>query len=347
MPYGSFNEEAIEVWDFVRCMRPDGTFYASPTGNCKKGTPAPKVSTPKANPGKVKKGSEEKVCVVKNGKKDCEKNWAELVVAAVIKNKELANKEEIMMASLAQNNSGYRRDLDLRDPLVVESYVSNLKKELSNLDLDPKEVYILGKNQRINSEIEELQKGLDLKSKKADVMVKTKSGEFVGISVKSGSQDTLTNYAIEKILPKESRQVLERVRKKMIEDAGLPLELDKSRRAEYNSLFKGKNPYHEKLVEDVMKNKKEVLEGWSSGLFADTPFKMYSFDGEKLRPNSKEAMEGASLDLKPIPNPSKNPKGAAKTFFLVTVNGTPEYIWDVRWKGNVMHSPQIQTHRIH
>jgi hypothetical protein len=35
--YGSFNEDAMAVWDFVRCQRPDGTFYGSPSGRCKKG----------------------------------------------------------------------------------------------------------------------------------------------------------------------------------------------------------------------------------------------------------------------------------------------------------------------
>jgi hypothetical protein len=37
--FGSFNEEAQAVWDFVRCQRPDGTIYGSRSGRCKKGTP--------------------------------------------------------------------------------------------------------------------------------------------------------------------------------------------------------------------------------------------------------------------------------------------------------------------
>jgi hypothetical protein len=37
MPYGSFNEEAMGVWDFVRCMRPDGTAYGT-KGKCRQGT---------------------------------------------------------------------------------------------------------------------------------------------------------------------------------------------------------------------------------------------------------------------------------------------------------------------
>lgn len=36
--YGDFSEEAKAVWNFARCQRPDGTFYGSPSENCRKGT---------------------------------------------------------------------------------------------------------------------------------------------------------------------------------------------------------------------------------------------------------------------------------------------------------------------
>jgi hypothetical protein len=36
-PYGSYSENAMEVWDFARCVRPDGTAYGT-GGKCRKGT---------------------------------------------------------------------------------------------------------------------------------------------------------------------------------------------------------------------------------------------------------------------------------------------------------------------
>jgi hypothetical protein len=36
-PYGSFNEDAMEVWDFARCQRKDGSTYGT-DGTCRKGT---------------------------------------------------------------------------------------------------------------------------------------------------------------------------------------------------------------------------------------------------------------------------------------------------------------------
>lgn len=35
--YGTFSQSAQELWDFVRCQRPDGTFYGT-KGKCRKGT---------------------------------------------------------------------------------------------------------------------------------------------------------------------------------------------------------------------------------------------------------------------------------------------------------------------
>ena len=59
-PYGSFNEDAMEVWDFARCQRADGTFYGT-RGKCRQGdevgakeedSPQPKKSAAKEPPAK-------------------------------------------------------------------------------------------------------------------------------------------------------------------------------------------------------------------------------------------------------------------------------------------------------
>jgi hypothetical protein len=56
-PYGSFNEDAMEVWDFARCQRADGTFYGT-RGRCRQGDevgakeeiPTEKLEKLKSNP---------------------------------------------------------------------------------------------------------------------------------------------------------------------------------------------------------------------------------------------------------------------------------------------------------
>jgi hypothetical protein len=277
----------------------------------------------------------------------CEENWAELVVAVVLSDRKVNTKDDILNHDLAVRNPAYVTDLNKRPGSVVYQYIQNFKRQIESLDLNIVEVYILGKNQKINPEIEALQAGLDRKEKKSDVMVKLVDGSFVGFSVKSGKGDTLTNYAIEKFLPNAKQ--LKECRLRMVREAGLSEVLDKSRRDEYNDLFRGENDYHSQLIDSVMANKESVLNQWAKNLFSDVPFLVYSFDGDKLRANTYQQIKSTTFDLKPIPCPAKNPRGngPAKTFFEVSENGQPSYIWDVRWKGSVLASPQILTHRIH
>jgi hypothetical protein len=35
--YGSFSQKALELWEFVRCQRPNGTFYGT-SGTCRSGS---------------------------------------------------------------------------------------------------------------------------------------------------------------------------------------------------------------------------------------------------------------------------------------------------------------------
>lgn len=275
----------------------------------------------------------------------CEENWAELVVAVVFTDPSVVTKSDVVSHYYAQGYPGYVADLLKRNDQDVARYIANLKSELRSLQLPVKTVYILGKNQKVTPEIAALQKGLDRKAKKADVMLLLTDGTYVGISVKSGKGDTLTNYAIEKFLT--NGKELATLRLNMIQEAGLPSVLDKNRRKEYNDLFRGDNAYHSELIASVVENKQSVLEHWSKNLFAETPFDIYSFDGEKLRPNTYDQIKESEFDIRPIPNPAKNARGAAKTFFEVSENGVPAYIWDVRWKGSVFASPQIFTYRIH
>lgn len=347
---GDFKEESLlefaemftQEWDFARCRRPDGTYYASPTQTCRKGILVSKEEWEAAVSTKV--DGEPKSCSIEKGKRNCVYNWAEGVVAAAIADPSISTVEDILSSPVKEGNEGYMEDIKKRNPAQVEEYLRKFKEEYKKVlgGEEIEQVYILGMKQSLNKEIEELQQGLELKQKKSDVMIKTKSGNFIGVSVKSGSGDTLTNYAANKMLPKSAVEAADATKAGMIRNAGLPTSLDKSRRKEYNALFYGKNEYHDKLNEAIMDNKAEFLKSWKEGLYADTPFPIYSFDGNKFRDNTSRALEGKSLDLVPLP---KNDKSATLGY-QVTVDGEPQYELGIRWKGNVLVSPNVQTYRI-
>jgi len=279
----------------------------------------------------------------------CEENWAELIVASILENPNASTIDDVLSTSVAKTEQGYVQDLKKRKPEKVVQYIQNFKREAEKAGInlnDVDKVFLMGKDQGKYPEIEEVQKGLNRKEKKGDVIIRTKSGKYIGFSVKASSGATLTNYAIEKLLPGFSDD-LKKARLKMVKDAGLPDEFDKALRPKYNDLFRGgRNPYHNLLRESVMKEKESMLKQWSSGLFSKTPFPVYSFDGNKLRANDSNSVKNSNFDLKAIENPNPGARGAAKIYFLVTENDKPSYIWDVRWKGSpAFGSPQIQTMR--
>ena len=280
----------------------------------------------------------------------CEENWAELIVSSILDDPSVNSIEDILSSSIAKTEPAYVKDLEKRRPEVVTAYIQNFKSELKKVGISPEKVekvFLLGKQQDKYPELDALQKGLDRKEKKSDVIIKLKNKGYVGFSVKASSGATLTNYAIEKLLPSFQDQ-LKNTRLKMVKDAGLPDDFQKALRPKYNDLFRGgRNPYHNFLRKVVIENKEEILDKWSKGLFSKTPFPIYSFDGSKLRSNDSSTVKSSKFDLIAIENPNPKAKGAAKTYFLVTENGKPSYIWDVRWKGSpAFGSPQIQTVRV-
>jgi hypothetical protein len=305
------------------------------------------VSVPRKASQSLSKVSEE---VTRKKRARCEENWAELIVAAVLENPSANGIEDILNSKVAGTETGYVNDLKKRRPELVSAYIQNFKSELKKAGISPNDVqkvYLLGKQQDKYPELEKLQQGLDRKEKKSDILVKMKNGSYAGFSVKASSGATLTNYAIEKLLP-SFQEELKNTRLKMVKDAGLPDEFQKALRPKYNDLFRGgRNPYHNLLRKVVIDNKEEVLEKWTKGLFSKTPFPIYSFDGSKLRSNDSSSVKSSKFDLIAIENPNPNARGAAKSYFLVTENGKPSYLWDVRWKGSpAFGSPQIQTMRV-
>lgn len=324
-----------------RCKqgKPCGSACVSPLKSCK-------VSLPGNLEKSLNKVSEE---VEQAKRARCEENWAELIVAAVLENPESNSIEDILNSGVAKNEPAYVKDLLKRKPDRVTRYIEDFKTEIKKAGINPEnveKVYLLGKHQDKHPEIKKLQESLNTKEKKGDVIVKMKSGEFIGFSVKDSSGATLTNYSVEKLLPNLSES-LKQSRLKMVRDAGLPETFDKALRPKYNDLFRGgRNSYHNQLRDAIMANKDEMLNQWTNGLFAKTPFPLYSFDGKKLRANDSSSVNSSKFDLRAIENPNPNARGASKIFFLVTENGKPSYIWDIRWKGKTgFGSPQIQTIR--
>ena len=280
-------------------------------------------------------------------RKNCETNWAELAVAALFDDPTVKTVDDLYNCRLAETNPDYVNDLEGRKPERVKLYLANLRKQLTNFDFGKVDrVVILGKNQTSDPEVAEIQKGLDRKKTKADVMVKLIDGRWIGISVKDSVGATLTNYSVEKILP--TGKELARVRLQVQESAGLPIDKqDKDLRPQYNACFKKENDYFNAVEKELDENREEVLETWVKSMYpSEMPFDLFLFNGVTFTQINR-VVDTSDVQFTRIENPAKNSRGAAKMFYSVQVEGIGTYRVEIRWKGNTLQSPQIFTHAVH
>lgn len=291
-------------------------------------------------------------------RKSTDHNFTELIFAIAFHDKSVETYEQIIDHPFSHQYPKYLADLKLRSKRVVEKYLTSTREMISEQNFPPvSRVEITGKNpdQCENPEVIELNKGLSHKEKKSDVMVKFENGEWVGFSIKATSTAPLTGYSVEEIFS-DKRKELKAARHQIVKDAGLPhLSRDyrqayfaagrsKEFRDMYNSLFYSENPYWVMLGSEIENNKSTIIREWSKGMFPQTPYCLFQFDGEKLF-----RMDGgrdlSTFDLIRTKNPRRDRKGSAKIFYLVTINGSEEWRWEIRFKsGAGIQSAQIETY---
>jgi len=244
---------------------------------------------------------------------------------------------------------GYLIDILAADSKKVMKYYNTFYNEFEKLNLKVDNVFLLGKNQSKFPEIKKLHVGKSTKFK-ADIIIKTIEGIYIGFSVKSSEQDTLTNYSVYKMLPKDDIGLLKEVQINMIKKHGLSVmkNLYRQNREKYNKLFSNSttidNEYHILLNELILEYKEEVLEQWYKNLFGSLPYELYTFNGTTL---TNDAPSPEFINIKSIQNPAKKDNtNAAKLFYALYDQenaSIPLYKWEIRWKGDIFVSPQILT----
>jgi len=289
-------------------------------------------------------------------RKNVDYQWSEYIVYLVCKGSDLITTfEEFEKTFDPLIEKGYLTDLLNADKKKVMKYYNTFYNLFHKLDLKVEKVFLLGKNQSKFPEIKEIHKNLKNVKFKADIIVKIDNGvkttnSFVGFSVKSSEQDTLTNYSIYKMLELEDVTLLKEIQLNIIKQNNLSVmkSVYKQNREKYNKLFanstKIDNEYHITLNELILENKESILQQWYQNLFGDLPYNLYTFNGTTLI-NDKVSPE--FIDILPIQNPAKKENvHAAKLFYAIYEkegDSVPIYKWEIRWKGDIFVSPQILT----
>jgi len=297
-----------------------------------------------------------------NEKKEKRKNvdyqWSEYIVylIAMQSKGDLTNDQHITTIEEFKKTfdplieKGYLTDLLKADFKKVMKYYNTFYTLFQELGLNVSNVFLLGKNQSKIPEIKKIHDENKNAKLKADIIVKTIENTFIGFSVKSSEQDTLTNYSIYKMLSKDNVELLKEIQLSIIKQNGLSVmkNVYRQNREKYNKLFANSNTidneYHIMLNELILENREEILKQWYKNLFGKLPYDLYTFNGVTLTNN---APSPEFINIKPIQNPAKKDNtNAAKLFYAVYDKenaSVPLYKWEIRWKGDIFVSPQILT----
>lgn len=305
-------------------------------------------------------------------RKVCDNNCFELVFAALLVNENINNYDELLNfvndSNLKENNKFKYKDDDLqkfiadltsRPIKVVNKFILNFRLQFEckcDFTYDAIEsVYLTGKYIDGFSEIEKLNETYDIKSRKADVYVKTKSGIFIGFSIKQSKLATKSNYSVQKMFPTEISDELTAIKLNYLRENGF-LKHDAKNRDGVNKLFYGENPYFVKLKMYIEQYNSLIISNIIKHLYCDgISYDIYEFDGEKMdKLSGFKIMKENVLFHEHLPfNVDKNGKqrNCAKLFYKLVVpteNLTvSEYRVEIRWKGNVhQSSPQLFIHSI-
>jgi len=297
-----------------------------------------------------------------NEKKEKRKNvdyqWSEYIVYLIaMRSKELdkggehiTTFEELEKTFDPLIEKGYLTDLLAADSKKVMKYYNTFYTLFQELGINVSNVFLLGKNQNKIPEIKKIHDQNKNAKLKADIIVKTVENNFIGFSVKSSEQDTLTNYSIYKMLPKDEILLLKEIQLSIIKQNGLSVmkNIYRQNREKYNKLFANSNTidneYHITLNELILEHKEEILKQWYKNLFGKLPYDLYTFNGTTL---TNERPSPEFISIKPIQNPAKKDNtNAVKLFYAIYDKenaSIPLYKWEIRWKGDIFVSPQILT----
>ncbi len=246
----------------------------------------------------------------------------------------------------------YMKDIHKKKK-IINNYIVQFKisiEPINSLLLDNIEkMYISGKINK-HLEINELNSKLCKLETKSDVYLKLKDNIFIGLSVKQTKTATKSNYSVQKILGKETDELLTEIKKNFLKEQGFP-KFNKSERNKVNPLFyqqNKENPYMNKLKEEIENNKEMISKFLIEKLnCSNINYDIYEFDGTKLTKLVKVSDMSEITFEEYLPYYYKKTgeeKKTAKLFYRLTCDDK-KYRVEIRWKGNIHSaSPQFLMH---
>tara|TARA_B110000259_G_scaffold124360_1_gene140844 strand:- start:1156 stop:2355 length:1200 start_codon:yes stop_codon:yes gene_type:complete len=297
------------------------------------------------------------------------------------------NNEKENICKLNEHIEKFIEDLKEQKKEDVKEYIQNFYSEfdfcekysifkvLETTDNKIKNVYLTGKSikiiKNINQSLYSKISGLQEKDRKGDVFVELNNGEYIGISIKKDKKCQFTNWSIDKIMlnvsDKTDKFVLKKIRKDVLDSI-----------CDYDTRRKNSSEENRRITKNLMYEKDKRMDLWKEkfdtfitskypNIFIskiidgisqvnNLPFKLFTYNGEKLIDNSKikNFLEKSKIsiirdylnfDKKKYNNIKTHfSENAAKMWYFIKVNNEIKYRFEVRSKGGQRgwdNSPQI------
>ena len=300
---------------------------------------------------------EEKECTNEETcRKNCENNWAELVICLMILYPEIQTKEDVLQriddlrldprfvisgTDSDCNIEKYVTDIKLRPDIKIQEFISNLDKTIFQGNFI--KIILSGKSFKEFPELVTLNtnpttgKLYDKKQMKSDICI-VYSDSYIGISVKDSSLATLTNYSIEGMF--RNLQIPNNLKEKRInmlkEEFSEEYKYKKEQRKEANKLFYDKkNEYFKKIIE-IIEDYNDIFTGYLvSCVFPKLEYDVYGYNGLVLKDlNSLSSkIHGKSQMIKR--ETKYETETAAKIWFSLYLDDIESWKFCIRGKNDI------------
>jgi len=292
----------------------------------------------------------------KTGRKNCENNWAELVICLMILYPEIQTKEDVLQRiddlrlnprfvisghDSDCNIEKYVTDIKLRSDIKIQEFISNFDKTIFQGNFN--KIILSGKSFKEFPELVTLNtnpttgKLYDKKLMKSDVYI-VYSDSYIGISVKASSLATLTNYSIEGIF--HELQIPNNLKEKRInmlkEEFSEGYEYKKEQRKDANKLFYDKNNEYFKKIIEIIEDHNDIFTGHLvSRAFPKLEYDVYGYNGTVLKDlNSLSSkIHGKSQMIKR--ETKYETETAAKIWFSLYLDDIESWKFCIRGKNDI------------
>lgn len=287
-------------------------------------------------------------------RKQCETNWAELVISMIILYPHIKTKDDVLnnierlktdtrfvVSGGVMQLDLYIKDINLRKEKEISNYIINFDLEKFT---GVEKVILSGKSFKDFDELTKLninpetQKQYEKAWIKSDVYL-IYPDKTIGLSIKDSSGATLTNYSVEKILKDigvlhDFKSLRIKILKSRFGEE--KFKYTKSQRPEANELFYDKeNIYFKSLLENIEGNEKLFTKELLSKAFPRLHYEVYGYNGQKLK-DLNELSNKISVKKKFIKrNLNYETDTSAKLWFSIYLDNIEEWKFCIRGKNNI------------